>query len=390
MKILVPTFGGDAGRSGIGRYIIQLLRQFDALAGERPDLDFEVLVFEDEEEIFLGGISKLAVRRLPGRYAPPVRNILWHQTRLPSVLRESSADVLFLPAGNRRLVWSSPVPAVGTVHDFSALHMTGKYDPARTLYIKKVLPAFVRRLDRVLTVSESSARDIVEYAGVPAERVDVVPCGVDLELYRPGDPEAGRALARERFGVRGPYLLYVSRLEHPGKNHVGLIRAWNLLRERGFDVELLLAGGDWNGAEAVRAEAAASPWKEDIHLPGFVSDADLPALYAGAEALSFPSLYEGFGLPVLEAMAAGCPVACADRSSLPEVAGDAALLYDPEDPGSQARALERLLREPALREELRRRGRERARAYTWRRAAEGVIQSLERALCGRRGGRRAA
>jgi glycosyltransferase involved in cell wall biosynthesis len=377
MRIGVTTFGGDGGKSGISQYIIQILRGFAELGGPHA---FDVLVYGSEEGIFLPAATHLRALRFPESLRPPLRNLLWHQTALPGWCRRGGYDVLFLPAGNRRLPLRVFCPTVGTVHDFSSLHVKGKYDPARMLYITRVLPLLIRRLTRVITVSESSKRDIVEHGGVPAERVHVIPNAVDHARYFPRDRDACAAHLQERFGIRRPYLLYVSRIEHPGKNHVRLIRAFAALKARtGIPHELVLAGSDWDRAEEVHREAAQSGWVEAIRFTGFAGGTDLPDLYGAAELLVFPSLYEGFGLPILEAMACGTAVACSSLSSMPEVVGDTGVLFDPYDEAAIATALEGLLADPLRREANAGRALARSRAFTWTAAARQTLDVLERA-----------
>ena len=377
MRIGVTTFGSDGGRSGIGRYLIHLLREFSE---RRNGNRFEMVGFEDEKGTFLPEGADMEYHAVSDRLRHPVVNLAWHQLGLRTWARRRELDVLFLPAANRRVPIGVSCPTVGTVHDFSSLHVEGKYDPLRMVYIKKVLPALVRRLTRVITPSECSKKDIVEYAGVPADRVHVIPHGVDRDLYHPGDPEAARRTMAERHGVDGPYIAYTSRLEHPGKNHVPLIRAFERVK-RALDVphRLVLAGSDWSGAEAIHQAAEASPFAADIRFLGFVPSTDLPDLYRGADVFVFPSLYEGFGMPVLEAMACGVPVACSDVSSIPEVVGDAAVLFQPTDPASIASALEGLLGDDGRRADVAERGRARADGFHWSTAAAESIRVLETA-----------
>lgn len=376
MNIAVTTFGGDGGKSGISRYIISLLQQFEADPhGHR----FDVVAYGDEQDVFIPpGAKALHAHAFPGKLRPPVRNIWWHQTALPRFARDRASDVAFLPAANRRTTLRMPCPTVGTVHDFSSIHVAGKYDPARMFYIKQVLPRLIRRLDHVLTVSESSRRDIIEVARVPPDSVTVTPLAADHSVYNPGNVEEARRIAREKYNIPSPYVLYTSRLEHPGKNHVRLIRAFDALKSReDLPHSLVLAGSDWSGSEAVHEEAAKARHADAIHFPGFVAGADLPALYRGAEVFIFPSLFEGFGLPILEAMACGTPTACSNISSMPEVAGDAAPTFDPYDEDAIAAALGRLLTDGEWHAECRRRGIERAGQYSWHRTAAETLRVLE-------------
>lgn len=378
MRIGVTTFGGDGGKSGISRYIINLLAEFARIGGAH---EFEVLLYEDEQEIFLpdppGFMRPLA---FPGSFRRPLRNVLWHQTRLGNVCRKRGYDVLFLPAANRRAPAFCPVPTAGTVHDFSSIHVQGKYDASRMFYIKKVLPFLARRLTRVLTVSESSKQDIVQYARVPAERVTVTPLAADSSVYHPSDPEAARQRICAKYKITPPYVLYTSRLEHPGKNHVALIQAFAEMKKRtGLPHQLVLVGSDWMGAEDVHRVAEESPFASEIIFTGFAATADLPDLYLGADLFVFPSLYEGFGLPVLEAMSCGVPVACSNVSSLPEVAGDAGVLFDPADCASIAAAMEKLLASKEAWTAAREKGLARAAQFNWEATARATLAVIEEA-----------
>jgi glycosyltransferase involved in cell wall biosynthesis len=228
----------------------------------------------------------------------------------------------------------------------------------------------VRRLTHVITISESSRQDILEFAGVSPERITVTPLGADHDLFNPGDREQASVEVLKITGVDGPFLLYVSRLEHPGKNHVRLIRAFDEAKSsHGLPHKLLLAGSDWSNAGQVHAVADAARHRDSIVFLGFVATSLLPNLYRAADAVVFPSLYEGFGLPVVEAMCCGTPVACSNVSSMPEVAGDAAILFDPANEESITRAIVEITTVPSLRNELVARGLVRSASYTWENTA---------------------
>jgi len=377
MKIGITTFGGDGGKSGISQYIIRLLRALDAMhTGD----EWEVLVYGDETSIFVSPSSGMEAVSFSGRLRHPVVNVAWHQTALPRWCRKRGYDVLFLPAGNRRLPLKVPCPSVGTVHDFSSIHVAEKYDPARMFYITRVLPFLIRRLTMVLTVSESSKRDIVQFAHVPEDRVIVTPNGVDMDTYFPRDRRDALREICSRHAVRSPYILYISRIEHPGKNHVRLIRAFCRLKSRtGVPHQLVLAGSDWSRSDEVHREADQSPYARDILFTGFVAAGDLPLLYGGADLFVFPSLYEGFGMPILEAMACRIPVVCSNLSSLPEVAGNAALLFDPYEESDMASVMEKVLMDADLRETLAEKGFQRTQDYTWEATARMTLKALQTA-----------
>ncbi|GAB4455791.1 MAG: hypothetical protein OHK0029_12470 [Armatimonadaceae bacterium] len=376
----ITTFGGDGGKSGISQYIIALIREFARIQQRFPDrVRFEVVVHEDERDIFVTPEMGLDVVSLPASLRPSLKNILWHQTELPRLCRERQWDAVFLPAGNRRLPFSVPCASVGAVFDFSILHIPGKYSPVHQVYITRFLPVLARRLTRVVTLSESSKRDIVGFAGVPAERVQVIPAAADTAFYRPLPPDTAREYLAERYPALPPdvpYLLYVSRIEHPGKNHVTLIEAFARLKRDGFPHRLVFVGSDWDGSEEVHRAAEESGVSDDIVFTGFAPREDIPYLYAGATLSVFPSRYEGFGLPVLEAMSARVPVACSNVSSLPEVAGDSAALFDPSSAEDMAAVLGCLLRDPAKRDAMAERGYQRSKKFSWERAARETLDTL--------------
>jgi glycosyltransferase involved in cell wall biosynthesis len=378
MKIGITTFGCDGGKSGISQYLIRLLHEFPGLAAGD---EFELLTLAEDAPVFLPEGSPIVPVVPSGVTASPVRSILWHLLNLPRVARQRGYDVLFLPAGNRRLPRRMPCPTVGTIHDFSWLHMAGKYDMFRTFYLTRILPRLMGRLTLALTVSESSRGDILANTSLPPERVLVTHLAADPDTYQPRDREAARARLAARYGIAKPYVLYISRLEHPGKNHVALIQAFQILKAAGLEHQLVLPGGDFLGAEMVHQAAAASPCHDDIILTGFADFADLPYLYNGADLFVFPSLYEGFGLPLLEAMASGTAVAAANRSSLPEVGGQAAVYFDPHQAEDMAEAIGGLLRDPDRRRSYEQAGLARAAEFSWRRTAEQTLDAIRQAAC---------
>jgi glycosyltransferase involved in cell wall biosynthesis len=263
-----------------------------------------------------------------------------------------------------------------TVHDLIYARYPEAHSGLRERGMRVLVPAAARRSDRVIVDSQSTRNDLMELVGVAAERIDVVPLG--LGTVRRAAPLPERE-TRERFALGERRVLLSLSAKRPHKNLAALIDA--LSRLPGEDRPLLVLPGYPTPHEReLRERAAAAGVGGDVRLPGWVSAEELEGLWALAEGFVFPSLYEGFGLPVLEAMARGVPVACSNASSLPEVAGDAALQFDPRAPSAIADALRRLLGDATLRERLRAMGSERVQRFTWERTAKLTLESYARAL----------
>ena len=303
-----------------------------------------------------------------------VQWVLGEQTLLPGLARREGVDLVHSLASTAPL-WGR-FRRVVTVHDLIYSRYPDAHSGIREKGMRVLVPLAARRSDRVIVDSQSTREDLIDDLGLPSDRIDVVPLGLGTVRRAPPLPE-GEARARFELGQR-PVLLSLS-AKRPHKNLLALIGA--LARIPAEHRPVLVLPGYRTAHELVLRERARELGVEaDVRFAAWVSAEELEGLWALARAFVFPSLYEGFGLPVLEAMARGVPVACSNASSLPEVAGDAALLFDPRDESAIADALRRLLGEEDLRERLRRLGAERVRQFTWERSARLTLESYARAL----------
>jgi glycosyltransferase involved in cell wall biosynthesis len=267
------------------------------------------------------------------------------------------------------------VPLIVTIHDMASLRSRGRFGTLKRFYLRIFVPLSARKARRVLAVSEAARKEIADLCKIDGGKIVVVRHGISRSFSPDGDRSGPPAALKLKVG--SGYILYVGTLE-PGKNIPRIIEAYSIVRKRtGTERALVIAGRTgWLHDDIFRAVKRLGLDKE-IVFTGYVSKGDLPSLYRGADLFVFPSLYEGFGLPVLEAMACGTPVVTSNTSSLPEVAGDAALLVDPENVEEIAGAMERVLTDQDLRAELSRRGRERARLFTWERCAQETLKVYE-------------
>ncbi len=358
--------------AGINRYIYGLLTHLPAAA---PDLETVAFVSETRLQGEAPPGVRLVYSRWPtyGRRAP---RIAWEQLAQPVSLAREGIDLVHGMAYALPLLRGAR--GVVTVHDLSFLLYPAAFNRVNRLYVAAITRATVRRADAVIADSENTRRDIIRLLGVAADKVVAIPLGVD-DQYR-ALPAAEIEAFRARQGLPERFILFLGTLE-PRKNLTTLVRAYAALRARDAQTPpLVLAGGAGWRYSPLFGLVEELGLKDSILFPGFVPQADLPLWYAAATVFAYPSLYEGFGLPPLEALACGTPVVTSTASSLPEVVGDAALLADPHDPEALADALRQVLTRPGLRDDLRQRGLARAADFTWTRTAEVTADVYHRVL----------
>jgi glycosyltransferase involved in cell wall biosynthesis len=306
---------------------------------------------------------------------------LWTHLRLAVELHQHPPDVLFVPA--HVLPLSCPVPAVVTVHDLGYRHYPEAHRPLDRRYLDWTTRRHTRVARQIIADSQATKQDLIDFYGANPDQIQVVYLGRDENLTPVTDPEVFRQV-KAKYGLEGDYLLYMGTL-HPRKNLVRLVEAFHaaVLDLTGFenlsglsDLKLVIAGKQGWLYNDIFERVQQLGLTGRVIFPGYVADQDKPALLSGALAYVFPSLYEGFGLPVLEAMACGVPVLTSNCSSLPEVAGEAVLLVDPHHTAEIADGLVQLVTNFDFRQQLIQRGYHQIQKFSWKRTAEQVLEIL--------------
>ena len=374
--------GGDV-------YVLNLVREFAGMRGDdtfvillnavsahRRQRASDRLLAAAREQ--LGAIAELrfdvAFSRLPSRLPEGLFNAWYYHVTVPRIAAAHDADVCF--GTNYYCVTKGPWRKVVKIHDLAPLVCPEFTHPRMFKRFRRDMLRVTASADAVLTDTRSTQADIVRELGVDAERVVPIYEAPD-PCYRPGDVATACHVLRERYDLGAPYFLFVGTVQ-PRKNVANLIVAFDRLKQRvSVPHHLILVGKlGWGYEAALRAREVAGA-REAIHFVNYVPQEDLVHFYAAAEAFVWPSLYEGIGLPLLEAMACGAPVITSDRGSMRETAGDAALLADPDDPDDMAVCMERIVSDDELRASLRARGLERAAMFSWRATAEQTLAAIK-------------
>lgn len=371
MRIGIDTFACYGGSSAIGAYLMHILKRIPPSGA-----NYELFGWEYDRFAYAEAAPDLTyIPRcsVSGKYV----NSFWHVIKYPKFALSRSWNACFFPAAHKRLPVKSPCPTIGVIHDMAPWYEHRNREQVNR--IKRILlPSALRRLDRIIAVSQWVKQELVEITGINEDKIEIVPNGIDTNAFYPRQRGEESVVLIQPFSFRRPYVLYASRIEHPAKNHVKLIEAFGIFKERTkYPHRLVLAGADSRGAEMVKEAAGASAHRNDIFFTGHFPTTSLPELYAGADIVVIPSLCEGFGMGVLEAMASGVPVACARASSLSEAAGHAALYFDPLDAEEMADRMVTLTADRKVNKQCRQLGLERAKIFSWDACANSTLKIIQ-------------
>jgi glycosyltransferase involved in cell wall biosynthesis len=371
-RVLTPHIGG------IGRYAIHLIDALLALSiHQYPDLEFVIFTAPQTDRTLLEGSRA----RLCERFRRIKSTLIRSAVLLPVGVRCEHIDVFHGLDQSGIPLFFKGGKYVVTIHDVIPLVLPWAFSPRHRWILATALARIRKQAEMVIVPSTAVAEDVVHYLHVERERITVIPMGC-APRFQPSQEPARMVAIRRRYDLPERYVLFVGTLE-PRKNVKTLLHAFaHVIADTPQDsLRLVIAGGEGWGGEDYLATVEALRMHDYVRFTGFVEDDDLPDLYRGALLFVYPSLYEGFGLPVLEAMACGTPVITSNCTSLPEVAGDAALLVDPTQPELLAAAISSVMNDGALRQALRAKGLTRARAFTWDAVAEQTL-ALYRAIGG--------
>ena len=378
MKIAIDARMGHE-RVGMGVYVSGLISHLGKIDKEN---EYFVIVHKGKKADFIPRQQNFIVWETSISYENHFRRDIWEQVYLPWKLHKHRIDVYHGPSYVLPIFAKNKM--VLTIYDMTLFATHDWYNPISRFRVQKLLRASAKKAHKIIAGSENSKRDIIEILRVPEEKVRVIYIGVN-DMYKPIDDQHELDSIKARYGITGRFVLHVGSL-NPRKNIPRLIDAYGRLpAEILEEYQLVIAGKRSWKSEGIFAKVKQSGLEDRVIFTGFVEDDDLPLLMNAADLLVFPSLYEGFGIPPLEAMACGTPVVASNASSIPEVVGDAALLFDPYNIEEMADAMYRALTDEQLRNELRRKGFERVKLFSWEKAARETLAVYEEVYRGSKG-----
>lgn len=357
----------DYRATGISWYIYHLLKYLPAVGGGHH---FTAYTAERKAPELLAGID-FRLTSLPTRN--PWARIFWEQLLLPLHLARDGIEMQHSLGFILPLL--STCPGVVTVFDLGFVLFPQAHKPWRRIYLNTMAKISAQKAKRIIAISQSTRNDLQKVWGIPKEKVTVVYLGVENEFYAPSNKAMIARLRRER-GLPEKMILTLGTIE-PRKNLSTLLAAYAQLKRNGLPHTLVIAGAPGWGAEEVYAQVEHLGLRGKVLFSGYLPSSELPLWYRAAELFVYPSLYEGFGLPPLEAMAAGSPVIVSRSSSLPEVVGEAGISVDPQDSEDLAAAMAKVLKDGGLQEEMRAKGKEQARKFSWERTAKETVAVYE-------------
>jgi glycosyltransferase involved in cell wall biosynthesis len=373
LKVAIDVRTVTPVRSGVGNYVLHLFR---GLRKVSPKQDFFLIGRGENLKVIDGDLPASMKHRTSISHENHPLGDLWEHFWLPNILHSNQVKVMHGPATLAPL-YHRDYATVVTIHDLVAFLFPETIPRKYAMYMRWLIKRVVKRADRIISVSENTKYDLVTVLGADPDKITVVYEAAQPK-FKPVDDPAKLEEVKRRYNIDSPFLYHVGNIE-PRKNLVRLIKAFLLLRERiGRTAKLVISGQEGWLTKKLYTAFNSLDFKDDVIFTGYVPHEDLPILMNAAQAFVFPSLYEGFGLPALEAMQCGTPVITSNISSLPEIVGQAAILVDPQDEDSIANGMQRVLEDGALRQRLSSQGLKQAALFSWEKAASQTLDIYRR------------
>lgn len=365
-KIYVSALVFDEGKSGISNYIENTLFNL------AQTHELHVAILSKDIDNFTRKHENIHFIPFPNILGNSILNLFFHMFILPFFISKKF-DFLFLPAANRRLMAFYPIYTIATFHDLSQFNVQKKYDLFRMIYIKYVIPFFLKPIKRIIAVSNNTKLDLQKHFKINEKRISVNYNGVDTSLFKKSNLSFNKI--QEKLSLHKEYFLYVSRLEYPGKNHLNLIKAYELMpssiKEK---YDLVLVGSPREKSQIIFDYINRSEDKNRIKVLGFLENEELPVIFSNAKLFVFPSFYEGFGIPLIEAMAMGVPTLCASNSSLLEIGKNVSKFFDEYKPSSIKNAILEVLADETIQNQMISNGFNEIKKYDWSYHANKIIE----------------
>ena len=364
MKVGIDTFGCDHARSGLGTYMLSFVSNIQP----SQDLTVELFGAEIDHYTYTSGkdISYKSVKVAESLNAER----LWHFSSCPKFVKNQNYDVVLYPAPERVLPVSFKTPGIAIVNTVLSSNVEGNRDWTQKIQIKRGLYC----CQKIIAASNFIKQDLIKH-GIDSNKIEVVYNGIEHKLFFPAIDLQDDIVNVKPFAIKRPYFIYGSRLSGPEKKHIELIKAFSMFKEKtGLPHRLVISGSDGPFSAEIHKAAFESPYASDIFLTGYFPHESFPQLYAGAEALIFPSVNEGVGLPVLEAMATGIPVACSDAGALPEISGNNALYFNSDDIQQICDSMIKIVNNQTLRNEMVKKGVAWANNFSWEKTVQQTFE----------------
>ena len=367
MKVGIDTFGLDHGQSGLGSYLYYIMSNL----AQDKDISYELFGQEIDRYTYKANFDteyapveisdKIALQRS------------WHYFKMNNFARQRKYDVVLYSAATRMIPPKFKTKGIAIVNDIVSYLIGGKHHK----YLKTFGIHGLKKVDVIIAPSEYVKNDLIKL-GFEKDRIKVIPNGIDHSLFYPHNLSESEYVDIKPFAIKKPYLIYPSKISSVNKNYNQLIKAFNIFKDKTkLPHRLVLAGSQNEYAEEVQKYVLESPYASDIFMTGFFPHTELGPLYSNADACVFPSSKEGVGLPILETMASGIPVVCADKAALPEISGGNAVFFNPDNIEEIADAIETVVCNKEVRAELIKKGTEWAKKFTWFNTAEKLVQVIK-------------